>query len=94
MLYVVPKNRQTDSSLYINNYTQDRDTQTITINEPENHPTPFRWGYTKLSIDGPEKSPVLKETYTLATLIVNDLDNWNANHGNDRDGMFYILVRE
>ena len=94
MLYVVPKYRQTDSSLYINDYTYDGGTQTITINEPDNYPTPFRWGYTKLSIDDNEESPVLKETYTLATLIVDDLDNWNAEKGNDRDGMFYILVRE
>lgn len=93
MLYIRPQNRKTDPSDYVNSYTEEAVTRKPIIQEPSGAPTPFYWGYTKLSIDSAASPPELKETTTLATLIVEDLDEWNKDKGNDRDGMFYVLVR-
>lgn len=94
VLYIRPQNRKEDPSSYINDYETDPDTKKPIIQEPDDFPTPFYWGYNTLSIDSSVSPSVLKETDTLTTLIVEDLDKWNKDENNDRDGMFYLVVRK
>lgn len=88
VLYIRPQYRNEDPNSYINSYTTDPVTGKPIIQEPDDSSTPFYWGYNVLSIDSSSSPPVLKETATLATLVVENLDEWNNSKGNDRDGMF------